>query len=490
MNPETKKPGPAIIWPFLSLAFGVFLLLSGAEYLLLGVIGVQDSAIVTYAKEVTRTRGGNTFTVTYEFTTPDGAQFNGTESGFQRKPGMVRIRYLRQVPSINRVEATPAATALMTGIYVVPGLAALVFGFWGLGRRAFASRPSAPADGAIPPKRAVGPWTVLACLILAPILGFAAYGVDRLELFSTPPAKRMAPEQAATSFGNTAGNLKEGGSFASDGRAVFFTDFTYSSIRCVSSEGGAVDLIYDGLANTLNVAGDRIYFLQFDAGEGVHAYWVSKTGGKAKKVLKDALVGLWVVGDWLFFTPEYGDEKLHRARLDGRGIEKLHDDVAHWVAFTPHWVYYCNAAKGDRVFRMRHNGAERGQIGQHRAADLLPVGAQLFYRNEDDDHHVWVMNADGSQDQLLLEVNARCLNADDRWLYYCDFDDDARLYRVPLTGGEPQRITDVGVLNPHILGEWIFVGVGDLITDLTPHRMRRDDGSGHPGRLEPWPPRR
>lgn len=95
---STPSRSTGLFWPFIALGVGVFLLLSGAEYLLVGLFGKQDTASVTHATEVNHYRSGKSYEVFYEFTTEDGAQYSGTASGFVRKPGAVRIRVLHIRP--------------------------------------------------------------------------------------------------------------------------------------------------------------------------------------------------------------------------------------------------------------------------------------------------------------------------------------------------------------------------------------------------------
>jgi hypothetical protein len=481
---RTVRERPGLILPFVLLGAGLYLVLCGTEYLLLGLVGTPDTAIVNSATENTSRRGGTSYTAYYEFTTSDGAQYSGSESGFARRPGSVRIRYLSKYPAINRAEATTAATILMTSLYLLPGLFGIGFGAVRLFRRLFF--PHSPTDAAPTASPWLGRAGTLACIVGALLLGFLGYAMDRQELFLGRPADEGAPDKPAGPLGNSAGNLAQNGYVALDGENVYFTAFSYAPIYRASQDGAGLTLVHDGLAQNLNVAGDLVYFLQFDASEGVRAYSIPKAGGKAKRLMSDSLSGLWVVGEWLYFTPEHGPHKLHRARLSGRGAQKLHDDVARGVVFTPEWVYYCNEAQGNRIFRMRHNGAERKQLGQNRAADLLQAKDWLFYRNEDDGDRLYRMSADGTNGTRFLNVTAHCLNSDGTWLYYCDFGDDARLYRVPLEGGTPERLTEKSVLMPHVAGDWIYVGVGDLATGLVPHRLRRDDGTGRAGPLQVW----
>jgi len=485
-GPARKQPG--LFLPFVLLGGGLFLVLCGAEYLLLGLVGTPDTAIVTQAAENTHRRGGTSYTAYYEFTTGDGAQYSGSESGFTHKPGSVRIRYLPGYPAINRVEATTPATILMTSLYLLPGLFGVGFGASRLFRRLLFARPPTDAAAAANPRS--GRIGALVCIVAALLLGFLGYAVDRQELFLGRPADEGAPDKPAGPPGNSAGNLAQHGYVAFDGETVYFTAFGYAPIYRAARDGSGLTLVYDGLAANLNVAGDSIYFLQFDAGEGVRAYSVPKAGGSAKRLMSESLSGLWVIGEWLYFTPEYGQHKLHRARLSGWGAQKLHDDVARAVVFTPEWIYYCNEAQGNRIFRMRHNGAERSQIGRNSAADLLPEKDWLYYRNENDGDRLYRMSGDGSGDARFLDVAAHCLNSDGTWLYYCDFGDDARLYRVPLEGGTPERLTEKSVLMPHVAGDWIYVGVGDLASGLVPHRLRRDEGTGRAGLLQLWIPER
>jgi Domain of unknown function (DUF5050) len=489
-----KKNSSFGIWKYILLAGGVFLLCRAIEIVALQSIGEKSHGIIQLVTEKPHLHG-KTYEVYYEFKTEDQSLIGGVDS-LGRKVGKynsVPVRYLPGYPRVNRIDMTPAAYFLLIGFYGVSGVVMLAFGVGALmaGSR---KRDTAemPGFGPAPTEQGVS-LKPLFPISVAVLLGLLGYGLDVPGLFGfahRSPQERT-PVAPAGDPGNLQGNLNNGGYFASGGGWIYFVDTAGNpnrgghAIYKMKPDGSEFGKVADGPAQYLNLLGGTLYYMKWDSGQGDRICRVAAGSAEARRILKDRVMCLHVQGDWLYFTDEYDNSKLYRARLDGTGKEKLNNDVCRFVNVVGQWIYYANEADGMRLYRMKTNGAERAPLGRVAIQELVVQGDWAYFRNLSDGGRLYRIRTDGTGCAKLSDADAHWLNTDGQWLYYSDYGDKGRLHRMPLSGGKAQRLTDQGIVNLHILDGWLYFGVGGML-DPRPYRLKIGQAPAIPEPL-PYP---
>jgi Tol biopolymer transport system component/DNA-binding winged helix-turn-helix (wHTH) protein len=121
-------------------------------------------------------------------------------------------------------------------------------------------------------------------------------------------------------------------------------------------------------------------------------------------------------------------------------------------------LVYSSAVSGNSdLWVMQPDGSEQKQITVDPAVDRAPVGTPdnryvVFISNRSGASQVWRMNIDGSN-QLQLTNGAGkdhpAVSPDGKWILY-NTTDDWHLWKVPIGGGDPVRLTDHITYRPSI----------------------------------------
>ena len=156
----------------------------------------------------------------------------------------------------------------------------------------------------------------------------------------------------------------------------------------------------------------------------------------------------------------------------GQKLSTNHDSVASNAAnhnlalFDGEWIYYVEAA-GDtyggsdsRIYRVRPDGS--GQIKgdtfiepfcKDSAAGLCLYGDSIYYENWSDNQKIYRITLDGKKKQLVADVPARWLQISGDWLVYAKSElrtkskQDNNLYKRNLLSGVESQIATGGVEN-------------------------------------------
>jgi TolB protein len=159
---------------------------------------------------------------------------------------------------------------------------------------------------------------------------------------------------------------------------------------------------------------------------------------------------------------EGGSGEIYVADFDGYGAQQVTADGA--IVARPAWVpgrmalYYTSYARGepDIFYHSLSSGQRRviaGYSGLNTSAAVSPDGSKVaMILSKSGSPNVWVCNADGSDLVRVtkgLEDSSPCWSPNGDWICYAAKLGGRRaLAKVPAGGGEPQRLSTAGVLNP------------------------------------------
>lgn len=468
----TRKPKAGCLLPLLLLAGAVFLGAKGVELVLVQSTGVATKGTIRHVAEE-QNRHGRSYTYYYDFKTHDRSVYSGSASGARplRPFATVPIRYLALWPDLNQMEMTTSAAALMLLLYGIPALLLLGFALARLARGGL----DAEAEGC--GARLGG--AALACL-----LGLLAYGLAIPHvldgLYGSPVQTTPIPPEGAP--GNTPGNLQNDGLFAEAGPWVVYVNRATSAndggwdLWRARPDGAEAERIAPGPAHALNVLGERVYYLRWEAQQGDRIHAAPVAGGAARRLRDEAVGELCAQGDWLYYTLEHQDHNIFRCRLDGSGQERLNRDQAKSLSVIGSWIYYVNESDRKQVYRMRTNGAERTCLGAPGTVEMGVAGERILLRTRQEAEAVMAIPTAGGQPSRLLDLEVRWINTHGAWLYFSHVAEDGALCRAPLpTGNGVIPMDSIQILSPtaaqyiHLLPGGIYFGTGDILNVRLQH---------------------
>lgn len=164
-----------------------------------------------------------------------------------------------------------------------------------------------------------------------------------------------------------------------------------------------------------------------------------------------------------FKTEKSGSSEIYIADFDGFGAQAVTRDGS--IVSAPSWVpgkmalcYTSYRLNNPDVFHHELGGGTRTAIARYSGSNLSPAVspdgrrvAMIMSKGGSPD--VWICNIDGSGLRQLTrskeDESSPCWSPDGQWICFASKQGGARgLFKVPVSGGAPQRITTRGVSNP------------------------------------------
>lgn len=130
------------------------------------------------------------------------------------------------------------------------------------------------------------------------------------------------------------------------------------------------------------------------------------------------------------------------------------------ISWTPHGrIVYAARLQGNQdIYVMDQDGSNKEQLtddaSDNNWPSVSPDGRYIvFMSNRTGTNAIWRMNLDGSNAKpLTSEGDARWprCSPDSQWVFYALLSDPAGLYKIPIEGGNPVRLTEVRPTQPAI----------------------------------------
>lgn len=215
-------------------------------------------------------------------------------------------------------------------------------------------------------------------------------------------------------FGNTPGNLKNGGAIAIQDEWIYYyiadnikdRNNKASSLYKVRADGSGKTKLLDQYCSCINVVGDWIFYLDKD-----YQSFKIRTNGTGNTKIENTEVGT-IVGDWTYFIkwivpenkdPIDGEGYLFKSRIDGSEKKKLCEDVILNFNIGNGWVYYQNQSDSYKLYKIRFDGTQRTKLT---------------------DDEIYEMNLDGT------------------WIYYTCVYPNGKLFRIKTNGTNRMQLND------------------------------------------------
>lgn len=488
-----------LVFGFIVLVASGFFWSGVAEQLALTLWGAKTRALVTHvAKE--QHRRGTSYTALYEFTTADKRLGHGSvPSRANAQNAMIDVIYLPARPSVNRPDSVDYVGMMVTW----QGGLGLLLALWSariLLRRPkrLGGRPatvdsdlhqSADAgmsrEDAPPSVHWRNRWAMAFLLgivlsglvVLVCVAGFSGPTASLWALLDggaaaetggqAGPAPVVTPVQSGAR-GATAGNQANGSHFALEGEWLLHSRWREYDrpgsvppglYRMKVSDGSGLGPVGDPadtgtIYQGVEVLGGWIYYVDM---QGVYRLRVDGSGHK--RITKDRVDGMAVVGEHLFVQNKHDHGRLYRLRLDGGGSKRLtEEEVGAWSVGDDGWLYYANQTDGGRIYRCTHDGQGRALVSDRAAIRMIAADGLLWFVDKQT-NQLWKLSVAGGSPEPVVEDMVTAINLAGEHVY---FSRTSGIARCRFDGSEMETIvSDADVWGFVILGGRVWYQSGE-----------------------------
>jgi hypothetical protein len=279
---------------------------------------------------------------------------------------------------------------------------------------------------------------------------------------------------------------------------VYYSTLSPVSLRKIKLDATEDTLVSDDVGSDFIIVNDSIYYASLK--DGSKLYRMDVTGLNPVKLSNLSIGSLNSDNTKLYFI-DLADNKIHFANLDGTSEKSLSLNNAVNISIVTGYIYFTDNSEGQNKFRIRMADTFEENTYTVKVADPDPIGTPViqgigisnmnlnsggqFARKDDWVYYaksdftttrgLYRIHPDGTGETKLANVSARNLNIVKEWLYFSNQDASNRIYRIPLVGGEIERVVDIPTFSFIVKDDWIYFAVDDMNLGI---RKVKIDGTG------------
>ena len=265
-------------------------------------------------------------------------------------------------------------------------------------------------------------------------------------------------------YGNTIGNMANGGYVAQQGDWIYYYDRGYGLSKIKIDETNKT-LITDDHIENINVIGDWIYYIN---GSDQGTIYKIRTDGteKTKICNMDLVWDLIVVADWMYYSKYDSNTfsyKLYKMKTDGteQTMFSTNDSYDDFIVVDG-WIYYSNGIDQEylcSLYKMRVDGSDRIRLNDTFTGVFNVINDWIYYRNVSD-LCLCKMRTNGTEFTRLNNEDSYFINVFGDWIYYVTSDeenvDKQYLCKSKIDGTERTVIKEGKFWTLNIANGWIY----------------------------------
>lgn len=275
--------------------------------------------------------------------------------------------------------------------------------------------------------------------------------------------------------GNTGGNIVNNGIVAldSEGYIYYSNPSDKEALYKMAFDGVYNKKISEDKAQYINVSQDYIYYSNYT--EGGKLYRSKLDGSQKQLIVEDKAAYITLAGNDIYYSNHSNGGKLYRVKKDGsdavlkHGNSVISDNNGNnsqvgevaYINIEGEWIYYINHADGHKPYVINKEGTYRGQISNEYATSLQVSGDWVYYSAGNGT--ISKVKKDGSGSVVPIKGKASEINKGfyinvlDDWLYYSNYEDASKLYKVKTDGsGEKIKLSEDSVGYINIVAGYVY----------------------------------
>lgn len=281
-------------------------------------------------------------------------------------------------------------------------------------------------------------------------------------------------------FGNTNGNLVNGGLAAIQGDWIYYC--TSEGLFKVNVDGTEEELLFSDATDKncifdINVVGNWVYYENFIG--GVRAQYKVTTSGTDQQQIG---IGrqTHVIGDTLYWLDKPIGYKMNTDGTDIQVVYQASICSDYTLNVCEDWIYFCIQGDDGKegIYKIRTDGTERTCLYSGRT-NYLVVDHDFIYFEGYRDCNLYRMKLDGSELELVFDDTLQwSFNIADGWIYYCSQNDHC-MYKVRTNGTDKQKVCSDYASDMSIVGDWIYYKA-EIQTEASAYQIQcriKNDGT-------------
>jgi len=280
-------------------------------------------------------------------------------------------------------------------------------------------------------------------------------------------------------YGNTSGNLTNGGSVVSDGQYIYYLNSSDGyKLYKHKLDGSSKSKVSDSICSSLNIVGDWIYYSVSMGDTGI--YKMKKDGSGKTRIVNSQIMGIAVVNDWIYYLEREASESeinnLYKIKTDGTSKTKINFGTGNSlvcidlqdVVVIEDWVYlplYNKVEHNSQLCRVKTDGSTVQKVLSSSPRFFSIEDGWIYYADEAY-RKLKKTKVDGSSEVVLYTIpdlgySLYSINVSNGYVYFTNYTesqptDKLGIYKMKTDGSELVQLLSGSARFLNIVSDWIY----------------------------------
>lgn len=144
---------------------------------------------------------------------------------------------------------------------------------------------------------------------------------------------------------------------------------------------------------------------------------------------------------WIYFARIDENFALYKMRTDGGALQRIGTARGFSLNVVGDWIYYADLDDGSRIYKIRTDGSMRTKLSEDACSFLSVSEGFLFY----DSGFLYKQNIETGERVILWETMPILPCVSGNYVYSMEKSERGGLWRIPVEGGAPEKLSDGAV---------------------------------------------
>lgn len=289
-------------------------------------------------------------------------------------------------------------------------------------------------------------------------------------------------------YGNTSGNLANGGLAVGDGDWIYFTNYgDFNALYKIRTDGSGEEKIGGDYAYYLNYYENWLYYC--NASENSYIYKIKPDGTQRTLVSESAARNLVIVDGWMYFVNiaylenEDASMTIYKDKTDGSQLTQLLGSTVNGFAVAGNMIYYIDATT-QNIYKMETDGSTNTKLSDGTAVMISVLDDHIYYVDPRDEMNtLWSMKLDGTGTTKLSDDKVAGFNVSDGWIYYSNTSEEMGRFefkKMKIDGSEVSVVNDDSPILINVTGTtlvYLSLDISNLISWQVKETIINTDGT-------------
>ncbi|MDF2473002.1 MAG: hypothetical protein K0R21_784 [Anaerocolumna sp.] len=207
--------------------------------------------------------------------------------------------------------------------------------------------------------------------------------------------------------------------------------FNNTGIYRIKPNGSSITMLYDDPSGVVNVSGNNLYYQHYNELEGLTFYTVGIDGLKERMISEDGIVPLSIQNNILYYSGTEDDHNINTLNLESDSKSLLYTGNTYAPIVNHNYIYFMSLDDNYEIRRINIDGSNPTPVVNQRVSsyNISADGKYLYYQVDDSDNSgVFLLNLETMESEVILQGNFKGLHVAGDYFFFTDFDDTNTYY--------------------------------------------------------------